>query len=287
MPVSGIEAYHRPPDVDSAWRLLRDGGEAVRLLAGGSDLVVACPPQVTTLVDLADAGLQGIEAGPDGSLTVGAMTTFTDLLEDEAARAYGRGVLHDVVAGFGSVLHRNHGTIGGHLARARVSDVVPALLVLDATVEVRTDEVTERPLREYLDGPRTPHVLTAVRLPAVATSAAAAFTRFSRAGFDHSLVNAATYVRTEDGSPTGPVADCRIAVGEAGTLGRRLPEAEATLRGRPLDAGTVELVGEAVTDTVEVRERGSTGPDYRRHLSGVLVTRCLELVSARLQGGAA
>jgi aerobic carbon-monoxide dehydrogenase medium subunit len=286
MPVTGIEAYHRPPDVDTAWRLLREGGDAVRLLAGGSDLTVACPPQVTTLVDLADAGLRGIEVGADGSLWIGATTTFTDLLEHAAVRAHGHGILHDVLRQLGSVLHRNSATIGGHLARARMSDVVPVLLALDAVVEVRTDEVVEQPLAGYLAGPRGPHVLTGVRLPALAVTSAGAFVRFTRAGFDHSLVNGAAYVRTE-GGPGSPVAACRLVVGEAGALGRRLPAAEAVLDGRPRDAAAIAAVATAVRDTVEIRDQGTTGPDYRRHLGGVAVRRCLERVAERLAGGAA
>jgi hypothetical protein len=40
----------------------------------------------------------------------------------------------------------------------------------------------------------------------------------------------------------------------------------------------------AARDTVSVRERGAAGSDYRRHLAGVAVGRCLETVRGRLAG---
>jgi CO/xanthine dehydrogenase FAD-binding subunit len=286
MAVRGIEAYHRPPDVAAAWELLQAGGEHVRLLAGGSDLVVSCPPEVTTLVDLQAAGLRGIEVDADGALTIGAMTTFTDLLHHPEVAGHAGGVLLDLLGQLGSMLHRNSATLGGHLARARMSDVVPVLLALDAAVTVHTGASETLPLADHLDRPRVPHVLTEVRLPALPTGAAAAFVRFTRAAFDHSLVNGCAFVATEDG-PGAPVAAARVVVGEAGGLGRRVPAAEDALQGRALDADAIAAATAAAHDHVTVRERGAAGSDYRRHLAGVAVSRCLTTVAARLAGAGA
>jgi CO/xanthine dehydrogenase FAD-binding subunit len=286
MAVRGIEAYHRPPDVPTAWRLLQDGGAHVRLLAGGSDLIVSCPPEVTTLVDLQAAGLRGIDVGADGALTIGAMTTFTDLLHHPEVAAVAGGVLVDLLGQLGSMLHRNSATLGGHLARARMSDVVPVLLALDAAVTVHTGSAATLPLADYLDRPRTPHVLMEVHLPALPTGAAAAFVRFTRAAFDHSLVNGCAFVATDAG-PGSPVTTARVVVGEAGALGRRVPAAEDVLHGRVLDADAIAAAETATRDTVTVRERGAAGSDYRRHLAGVAVSRCLDTVAARLAGAGA
>jgi aerobic carbon-monoxide dehydrogenase medium subunit len=309
MAVPGIEAYHRPRDVDTAWQLLREGGAAVRLLAGGSDLIVSCPAGVTTLVDLQAAGLGGIGAAGDGGLVIGAMATFTDLLEHPAVAGYAGGVIGELLNGFGSLLHRNSGTIGGHLARARMSDLVPTLLALDARVEVQTDTRDELALEDYLAGTLGPHVLTAVHLPAPA-GRVAGFARISRTTFDHSLVTGCVALRVADGgadqagggdgraaggdgraaggdeadtgSTATAVVDARVAVGEAGTLGRRLPAAEAALVGHPLDDDAVAAAVDATRETVEVREHGATSADYRRHLSGVVVARCLATVARHL-----
>jgi CO/xanthine dehydrogenase FAD-binding subunit len=290
MPVAGIETYHRPTDVAEAWRLVRDGGASVRLLAGGTDLTVSPPAGLTTLVDLQAAGLRGIEVGDDGAIHLGAMTTFTDLLEHPAVAAYAGGALHEMLAQLGSVLHRNLGTIGGHLARARMSDVVPVLLALGAEVSMHGDDPVDRPLADHLTDPPGPHILTAVHLPAPDPDAAAAFDRITRAAFDHSLVNACTWVQltADTGEPADRVvADARIVVGQTGRLGHRVPDAEEALRGAPLDAEHLSAARAAVQATVEGRADAIASGPFREHLAGVLVERCLERTRDRLGGGTA
>jgi aerobic carbon-monoxide dehydrogenase medium subunit len=283
MAVRGIETYHRPPDVDEAWRLLRDGGASVRLLAGGSDLTVRAPATVTTLVDLQAVGLRWVRADDDGALHVGAMATFTDLLHHPAAQAYAGGVLVDVLQGFGSVLHRNLGTIGGHLARARLSDLVPSLLALDAAVDLRTDAVSTMGLAAYLDGPQAagePHLLTEVHLPPDPPGSAAAFQRLTRSEFDHAMVNACAWVATAGDTVTG----ARVAAGLAGRLGRRIPAAEAVLVDGPLDDGRISACEEVVREELGSGDDGAAGDAHRRHVAGVLVGRCLTTVRERLGG---
>jgi aerobic carbon-monoxide dehydrogenase medium subunit len=289
MPVTTIRTYHRPPDVDAAWALLSAGGDAVRLLAGGSDLVVRCPPQVRELVDLADAGLGGVTTSADGQLRLGAMATFTELLEVPEVVAYGTGVVGDVVGQLGSVLHRNSATIGGHVARARMSDLIPVLVAVDATVALHDGAAEDRPepvvpLAELLAGLPRPHLITAVLLPVLPPRSAAAFERFSRTSFDHALLNACCRVDLDD---AGRVAGSRIVVGEPAILGRRLPAAEAALpAGAPLTSEAIAEVVRATRGTVECRDDGFASAEYRRHLAGLAVGRCLTRVATELQEGA-
>jgi CO/xanthine dehydrogenase FAD-binding subunit len=281
MTVSQITDYHRPTDLEDAWRLVRDGGDAVRLLGGGTDLVVACPPEVHTLVDLADAGLAGVTATEEGGLRLGAMATFTELLEDPAVRTHATGVLADALGQVGSVLHRNSATLGGHLARGRMSDVIPVLLALDATVVTYDGTRHEVPLGDYHAGPRAPHVVTEVRLPALPARSAAAFLRFSRVSFDHAILNGCCRVDLDDGR----VAAARIVVGETAILGRRVAAAEDTLVGATLDGASIAAAADAAVEAVETRGDWVASADYRRHLVGVTVRRCLTEVGQRLGGG--
>ncbi len=273
-----IAHYHRPPDLDTAWQLLRDAGGSARLLAGGSDLVLRCPPEVDTLIDLSAAGLAGVTRRADGSLTIGAMTTFSDLLAAPAATDHLGGLLHDVLADFGSVLHRNQATVGGHVARARMSDLIPGLLAADAEVVVRTEDTRTRPLADHLAAPPGAHVLTELHLPAPPGPAAGAFTRFSRSAFDHALLNVAVVVHLD----AGVVHTARVVIGETGVLGRRLPDAEAALTGKPPTPSAIDAAARAVVAGLDPRQDALASADYRRHLAGVGTRRCLQQVVARL-----
>lgn len=285
MSVTQIRAYHRPGDLDAAWELLRDGGAATRLLGGGTDLVVSCPADIRELVDLADAGLAYIDEGDGtnpGNVRVGAMTTFTDLLEHPVSARHAGGVLREMLGHVGSVLHRNSATVGGHLARGRLSDVVPVLVALDAIVVVFDGEQHQLPLPDYLERHNGTHIVVETILPAMPTSSLAAFTRFSRAAFDHALLNACCRCDVTNGE----VAAARVVVGESGVLGRRVAAAEDALVGRPLNAATIGEAAAVTRDSLDTRGDWVATAEYRRHLAGVAVERCLRSVATR-SGGAA
>jgi CO/xanthine dehydrogenase FAD-binding subunit len=277
MPVTQIDRYHRPTELESAWQLLRDGGDAVRLLAGGTDLVVSCPPEVRELVDLQALDLRSIEVADDGTLTIGAMVTFTDLLEHEVAARHAGGVLSTMLVQVGSVLHRNSATVGGHIARGRLSDVIPVLIALDAVVRLHDGEDREVPLVSYHGRPRAPHLVTAAVLPALPPASAASFVRFSRAAFDIALVNACCRV-DRDGAV---VTDARVVVGETAALGRRVESAESELVGHPLTPERVAAAAAAVTTAGGLHGDRMASAAYRTHLAGVAVTRCLQDLARR------
>lgn len=122
--------YARPASVQEALRLLGEN-DGARALAGGQTLINvmkarAASPDV--LVDLADIGeLLGIELGSDGTLELGAMTTYSDIIESAEARA--RPILGEVCSQIADVQVRNRGTIGGNVCSNDPTNHLPPLLV--------------------------------------------------------------------------------------------------------------------------------------------------------------
>jgi CO/xanthine dehydrogenase FAD-binding subunit len=277
--VTGIEAYHRPAALEEAWQLLREGGPAVRLVGGGTDLTIHCPPEVTRLVDLGGLGLDGIRAASDGSVSMGATATLTDLLESPALSGYLGGVIAEMLVEVGSPLLRNAATIGGHLARGRLSDVVPVLLAVDASVEVFDGGTHTLSLLDYYADGRhhRPHLLTRVFLPAPPAGAAAAFVRFAKSGFDHAIVNCACRVDL-DGER---ITHSRVVVGQAPGLAHRVPAAEEELSGEELVRGAVARAARAARRTVPATGDWAASSDYRSQLIEVMVSRCLEVAAER------
>src|SRR5881409_2898380 len=122
--------YARPASVQEAVRLL-GANDGARALAGGQTLINvmkarAASPDV--LVDLADIGeLRGIELGSDGTLELGAMTTYSDVIDSAEARA--RPILGEVCAQIADVQVRNRGTIGGNVCSSDPTNHLPPLMV--------------------------------------------------------------------------------------------------------------------------------------------------------------
>src|SRR6266568_6547067 len=130
--------YARPSSVRDAVRLLTEH-EGARPLAGGQTLINvmkarAASPDV--LVDLQDLNeLKGIELGADGTLELGAMVTYSELLASVEARA--RPILGEVCATIGDVQVRNRGTIGGNICSSDPTNHLPPLMVaLGATMTI-------------------------------------------------------------------------------------------------------------------------------------------------------
>jgi carbon-monoxide dehydrogenase medium subunit len=166
--------YARPSSVQEAVRLLGEH-EGARALAGGQTLINvmkarAASPDV--LVDLADLSeLRGIELGTDGTLEIGAMTTYSEIIGSAEARA--RAILGEVCAQIADVQVRNKGTIGGNVCSNDPTNHLPPLLVaVGATMTIlgangeRNVPAEDFFLGVYLTAAGPGELLTKISVPA-------------------------------------------------------------------------------------------------------------------------
>src|SRR2546423_5978323 len=130
--------YARPASVQEAVRLLTEH-DGARALAGGQTLInvmkarAASPDVLVDLNDLDD--LKGIDLAGDGTVTIGAMATYSEIMESAEARA--RPILGEVCAQIADVQVRNRGTIGGNVCSNDPTNHLPPLLVaLGATMHI-------------------------------------------------------------------------------------------------------------------------------------------------------
>jgi carbon-monoxide dehydrogenase medium subunit len=191
-----VSEYVAPESVEEAMRLLDDGS---RILGGGTWLV----PELgrggrwpRRLVDLRLAGLTAIEPSGVG-LRIGAMATYTDLLESEAVaeRAPLLRLVSAQVTGGWSI--RNQGTVGGSVAAARPQSDLPAALVALGALAVIAGQDGERSalVEDLILGQR--EILTALYVPT--TAAAAGYAKLKRGASSWPIATAAALV-SPDGS---------------------------------------------------------------------------------------
>jgi carbon-monoxide dehydrogenase medium subunit len=279
-------AYHRPGTLAEAVALLADGGEGTRVLAGGTDLVPwlrddAVHPDA--LVDLKRIGGLRDIAEADGVVSIGALVTFSDLLES-AIVAERLPLLGEAAATVASVGIRNRATLAGNLCSAVPScDAGPALLCHDALLRVTgPGGDREIPISKWFEGPRrtslrTGEIVTAVAVPDPGDHGAC-YAKLSR-------------YRGEDLSQAGvavvalPGNRYRVAFGAVGPVPFTAPAIEACLDGRELDAESVgeavALVGGVISPITDLRAT----KEYRSHMCEVMLRRALTAAVARLRGG--
>jgi len=280
MSVTGVETYLRPQTLHEALAAL---GEDAVAVAGGTNVMLNRRPGTTTLVDLTGLPLAYIHH--EDGFAVGATTTLTAMLEHPGLAAHVDGAVARMLRHVGSPLLRNVATIGGHLARGRISDVIPLFLAFDATITVYDGDERSMSLADFYSNRvhEQRMLITEVGLPAVGRDTAAAFHKFSRTFFDLALLNCACSVRLSD---DGTVIAGRVVVGETPAVGAHVEPAAAALPGTRLDdeenAGIADIAAAAIPAGTDSR----ASADYRRALCRAAVIRCLEEIRGRLEGRA-
>jgi carbon-monoxide dehydrogenase medium subunit len=258
-------ALRRPATVAEAVDDLAAGGVAY---CGGTELVAVLRLgliQPELLVDLKRVeGLAGIAAS-DGELVLGARVTHDEAEQSALVREHAA-VLAMATAQLGNARVRATGTLAGNICFAEPrSDVVTALLALEATIELRSATGSRSvAMDDFVEGAFTTvreedELLEAIRIPKL--RGRSSYVRFQPG--EYPAVAVATVDRTDG---------CRIVVGAVGER----PE----LFSYPSSA---EVDAEQIAESVDVTEDLNGREDYKRHLTAVFVRRAL----AELKGGAA
>ncbi|MEF8801402.1 MAG: FAD binding domain-containing protein [Halolamina sp.] len=262
--------YRKPADLDTALAAL--AAEDAVALAGGHDLVPTLKQREESPGTVVDLGalerLRGVArersaaaTGVAGALTIGALTTYADLLDAEPTGVDG---LLDATAAVGDKQIRNRGTVGGNLAAAHpASDIPAAALVADATLQlVGPGGERTLPVEEFydVDGEtvcRGDELLTELTLH-TKPDRASAYVRKTHPSSGYAAIGVAARVDL-DGSV---VEEARVAVNGLTPRPTRLTGVEEALIG--VSAGEdSERPNEAVADAAD-RAGAGVDPDRVR-----------------------
>ena len=273
-----MPGYARPTRTDQALALLARGGQTI--LAGGTDFYpsrVGNTPREDVVDVTALADLQGIEER-EKDWRFGAATTWTELIEAKLPPLFDG--LKLAAREVGGMQIQNAGTMAGNLCNASpAADGVPALLALDAVVEIAAADARRAlPLDQFILGPRKTalrrgELVTSILVPKPAHPARSDFLKLgARKYLVISIAMVACVLEVED----GVVRSARVSVGSCSPVAVRLPELERALAGKPLDrnlasqARPEHLVRLSPIDDV----RASAG--YRKEAALTLIRRSLE-----------
>jgi CO/xanthine dehydrogenase FAD-binding subunit len=270
--------YARPTGLDDALRLMAERPWTV--LAGGTDLYPATTAQQLP-GDILDIGGLGLLRGVTETPThwrIGGRTSWTDVLRADLPPAFD--ALKLAAREVGSVQIQNAGTVAGNLCNASpAADGVPALLVLDAEVELSTAAGRRTlPLAAFLTGPRrtarrADELLTAVSVP---KGSAAGRSTFLKLGARKYLVISIAMTAARLVVRSGRVTEAAVAVGACSATARRISTVEAALVGRPADTMLPQAVRDAdVAACLSPIDDVRGSADYRARAAAELIRRTL------------
>jgi carbon-monoxide dehydrogenase medium subunit len=253
--------YARPASVQEAVRLLSDN-DGARALAGGQTIInvmkarAASPDALIDLRDLEE--LRGIDLGSDGTVSIGAMVTYTELMDSAEARA--RPILGEVCAQIADVQVRNRGTVGGNVCSNDPTNHLPPLMVaLGATMHIagqageRSVPAEEFFLGVYMTAAGPGELLTKISVPPGKSDG---FSSIPIGKDGTCIVNAAASVN----------GGARVAIGCVDAV-------PVLLTADSPDEGAVRnaVRGAALDPPSDVH----ASADYRRHLAEVVAVRAV------------
>jgi len=283
--------YHAPASIPEALELLSHYGSDAKLLAGGTDLILAMKKRSVTLSHLINLktipGLSGIEADGEG-VTIGPLTTIAEIERSSVIRETYT-PLWDAALVMASPQVRTLATIGGNIVSAVPSaDMAPPLMVLSAQARI-TGPAGERtcPVEDLFAGPSActlapTDILTSIRIPPP-KGKGTYLKAMRRAAVDLALAGVAAYLVCDDGKGC---TDVKIVLGAVAPTPIRAAAEEKLFLGKVL---TEELFAEAgkvsATLCIPITDVRAT-QEYRRSMVEVLTKRALLQALNRLnQGG--
>jgi carbon-monoxide dehydrogenase medium subunit len=276
--------YLSPRDLKEASALLAEHGDAARLMAGGTDLLIRLgqramtPEYVIGLRGLA-AELGRIKYNPDKGLALGALVTLN-------AAAEHRDIIHYYPALAQSASHtatvqiRNMGTVVGNLCNAAPSaDNACPLLVHEAeAVIVHPGGERTVPLKDFFRGPgltalEPGEIVREVRAPAPSPRGASSYQKISaRSKVDIAAAAAAAYVEIDE---DGALAAVRLALGAVAPTPLRARRTEKMLAGRKPEPELLDQAASAAAEESSPITDVRASASWRRGMVAVLTRRAL------------
>lgn len=269
--------YAKPRTLDAALALLADG--EWRILAGGTDFYPALGdrPLRHDVLDINGLDeLRGI-SDDDAFIRIGARTTWTDIMRSDLPPAFD--ALKQAAREVGSIQIQNAATVAGNLCNASpAADGVPALLVLDAEIELRSAAGTRSlPLAGFITGNRRTALIAGEMVTAIkiAKRFAAGRSAFEKLGARRYLVISIAMAAARVEVEAGRIVRAAVAVGACSVVAKRLTALENALIGTPLAELTKTMRAAPGFDVLSPIDDARGSAEYRREGAREIVTRAL------------
>jgi carbon-monoxide dehydrogenase medium subunit len=281
--------YFRPDNLTEALKLLAQYREKGEILAGGTDHVVNMKDDLISpeaVIDIKRVKeLKTIEV-QGNRLFIGAKTTFTDILNFQAAKESFL-LLWEAARTVASVGIRNRATLIGNICSAvPCMDSAPVLLCYDATVHTLS-KAGERdiPIREWFLAPRKTalkpeELVRGVSFILPEEKHTGCYVKLGRYGGED-LAQAGLAIlmlQKENGFAY------RFAFTSVGPVPSRAAKIEELLAGKELNDELIrqakKLVEEEISPITDIR----SSREYRMHICKVMLERGLLVCRDRLQG---
>lgn len=279
-----IEKYYQAADIEDAIRALMQDETAI-VISGGSDVLVQIREgrhAGASLVSIHGIQeLQGVRMEADGTIVIGAATTFSHVTNHEIIEK-NIPILGHAVDQAGGPQLRNVGTIGGNFCNGVTSaDSASSLMVLNAVIELRGPLGTRFvPIREFYTGPgrtvRThEEIAVSVRIKKEDYDGFGGhYIKYGkRNAMEIATLGCAVNVKLT--ADRKRIEELRIGYGVAAPTPIRCTDTEEKAKGMPVTEELFAMVGKNVLTEVNPRSSWRASREFRLQLVEELGKRAL------------
>jgi carbon-monoxide dehydrogenase medium subunit len=277
--------YEAPGSLDEAIGLLHDGGDYVKVLAGGQSLIplmklrFAAPELIVDINNLPGLGYH--RSDPDGTLRIGALCRHAEL-EHSALLASSQPTMAAAAPLIADPTVRNRGTLVGSLCHADPQgDWASVVLSLRGSVIAQGPGGRRSiPMAEFVTGPfenalAPDEIAVEAVIPSPQGQRAGGYLKLERRVGDFATVGVAVSVeRAGD-----VVTQAGIALTGVGGSTIAATDAAAALTGRPLTADSISEAASLAAAAARPRTDHRGSAEYKRHMVATFVERILSRVS--------
>jgi carbon-monoxide dehydrogenase medium subunit len=283
--------YEAPDTLEAAVALLAKEKGDVRLLAGGTDLLVQMKTDLvapTLIVDIKRIAEMRRISEEGGGYRIGAAVTGAELKEHPRLKRVWPGVV-EAANLIGSTQIQGRATMGGNLCNGSpAADCVPALIAAGAAATVIGPKGRRNvPVEDVILAPRKlaiarDEVVVSFLLPPRGKNAGDAYLRFiPRTEMDIAVVGAGVSLTVGTG---GKIAAARVSLGAVAPRPLLVKTAADAITGSTLDKaalGRLEKAAEAACRPIDDK-RGTK--EFRIKVAGVMARRAAEIAYKRARG---
>lgn len=287
-----IEKYYQARDVADAVRALKADPESI-VISGGSDVLIKIREGKLAGCSLVSVHgleeLKGISMREDGTICIGAASTFSFIANNRLVQEY-IPMLGEAVDQAGGPQLRNIGTVGGNVCNGVTSaDSASSLCCMNAWLVLEGPEGMRRvPISQWYTGPgRTVrgHEEVLVRIEIEKKDYQGFSGHYIKYGKRNAMeiatLGCAAYVKLSQDKKT--IEELRLAYGVAAPTPIRCPLAEEAAKGgRPGDA-LAAAIAEAALKEVNPRSSWRASKEFRLQLVDELCRRAIK--EAVVRGG--
>lgn len=266
-----VKEFIRPKSLKEATGILKKHKGAYVPLAGSTTLGESENPRITGLVDLSGLKLDYISSS-GGVLSIGAMTTLEEIVEDKRVSKYASGVINAASSSVGKITNRNLITAGGNIVQLHPWSILPVVcLALDAQVVYANPAKKTVAAEEFLAAPRkilsNSGIVTEIKFPKKFAPASARFEKFSLTENDYPIVSVCVAAILKGGR----IETVRISCGALALAPQRFKSSEKMLEEQIPDGKLLSKAADAALADAVIGNDIRVSKEYKKRILSKLI----------------